>query len=40
MVLKAAYNKFQMEVARGGYGFFYGWLAPKEGEALHSLSLQ
>ena len=40
LVLKYSYKDFQLNVARGGAGFFYGCIAPKEDGHLHSVELQ
>lgn len=40
MELKAGYEGWQINVARGGTGFGSGFLVPKEGQAIHSIGLQ
>ncbi|MDP1676363.1 MAG: hypothetical protein Q8L88_05800 [Bacteroidota bacterium] len=40
LILKYSYKDFQINVARGGNGFFYGCFVPKEDEPLHSFEFQ
>ncbi len=40
LVLKYSYKDIQLNIARGGAGFFYGCIAPKEDGPLHSVELQ
>lgn len=40
LVLKYSYKDFQLNIARGGAGFFYGCIVPKEDGSLHSIELQ
>jgi hypothetical protein len=40
LVAKVSFRQLQLELGRGGNGVFYGWVVPKDGEALQLVSLQ
>jgi hypothetical protein len=40
LVLKYSYKDIQVNIARGGTGFFSGCFVPKEGDPLHTVELQ
>lgn len=40
LALKYRFQRLQVEAARGGNGFFYGWASPKDGQAVTIGTLQ
>ncbi|MBK9247647.1 MAG: hypothetical protein IPM69_05925 [Ignavibacteria bacterium] len=40
VVLKYSYKDIQLNISRGGAGFFYGCIVPKEDGSMHTVELQ